>query len=80
MWRLETTDLTELDVAKVRVGAPTTLTFDALPGLELATKVTQIKAFGESHQGDIVYAVEIVPERYEPRLRWNMTASAAITP
>jgi HlyD family secretion protein len=77
-WIVETTDLTELGVARVREGDPATITFDALPGLTLDGRVTGIRTHGENRQGDIVYRVTIRPERHEPRLYWNMTATVAI--
>jgi HlyD family secretion protein len=79
-WQIETSDLTELSVAKIREGAPATITFDALPGLELPGKVSRIKGYGESKQGDITYTVLVTPDRPEAQLRWNMTASVKIEP
>ncbi len=77
-WRIETTDLTELNIANVREGMPVTLNFDAVPDLELSGKVTRIKPYGESRQGDIVYTVIVTPDQQDPRLRWNMTAKVTI--
>lgn len=77
-WQIETTDLTELNIAKVREGIPASMTFDALPGLELHGKVTKIAPYGESKQGDIVYTVIITPDQQDTRLRWNMTAKVSI--
>jgi len=79
-WRVQTDDLTELQIAKVREGAKVMLTFDGLPGLELPGKVTGIRSFGEKKRGDITYTVYIEPERYEPRLKWSMTAIVKIEP
>ena len=79
-WRVQTDDLTELQIAKVREGAKVMLTFDGLPGLELPGKVVSIRAFGEKKRGDITYTVFIEPERYEPRLKWSMTAIVKIEP
>jgi HlyD family secretion protein len=79
-WRIETTDLTELNVSQVEVGDRVQLTFDALPKVELSGRVLQVKEFGENHQGDIVYRATVVPDKVDTRLRWNMTASAAISP
>ena len=79
-WQIETTDLTELNVAQVHVGDRVVLTFDALPGVELAGQVLRVKELGENHQGDIVYRAIVVPDQADARLRWNMTASAAISP
>ncbi len=77
-WQVETTDLTELNIAGVREGAPVSLTLDALPGLNLTGKVSRIRAFGETRQGDIVYTAIITLDKQEPRLRWNMTAKISI--
>ncbi len=77
-WQIETTDLTELNIAKVRAGMPATLTFDAVPELELSGKVANIKPYGESKQGDIVYTVIVAPDQPDARLRWNMTAKVTI--
>ena len=35
-------------------------------------------ALGENTLGDITYRVIIVPQKHDPRLRWNMTASVNI--
>jgi HlyD family secretion protein len=77
-WQIETTDLTELNVAKTYAGAPATITFDALPGVTLPGTVTRIKGFGENKQGDIIYTVVVKPNQQDARLRWNMTASVSI--
>ena len=66
--------------ASIHEGAPVTVTFDAIPGLELPGKVKRIDAFGKNTRGDITYTVVIAPDRQDERLRWNMTASVAITP
>ncbi len=79
-WKLETRDLTELDVVSVRVGDTVLMTFDALPDLELQGVVREVKIVGESYQGDVSYTVVIEPREWDARLRWNMTATIAITP
>lgn len=77
-WQVETDDLTELNVVRVREGAAVELTFDALPGVTLPGKVVQIKPIGVNKQGDITYTVVIAPDQWDERLRWNMTAVATI--
>jgi HlyD family secretion protein len=79
-WIIETTDLSDLSIARVREGDPVAITFDGIPGLQLAGEVIGIQGFGETKQGDIVYKVTIRPERQDPRFRWNMTATIAISP
>jgi multidrug efflux pump subunit AcrA (membrane-fusion protein) len=77
-WQVETDDLTELNVVKVREGDQVTLAFDALPGFELPGTVDRIRPVGKNHQGDIVYTVVVKPNSWDERLRWNMTASVQI--
>lgn len=77
-WRLETSDLTELDIAAVREGARAEISFDAVPDLTLEGVVTRINGFGESYQGDVIYTVVVEPRAWDERLRWNMTATVAI--
>jgi HlyD family secretion protein len=77
-WRIETSDLTELNVVRVHEGSPATVTFDAVPGLELPGKVSRIRPLGENKQGDVTYVVTIALDQQDPRLRWNMTASVTI--
>lgn len=76
-WNVETTDLTELNIARITVGEPATVRFDALPGVETTARVSSIKAFGENRQGDVVYTVILRLEAPDKQLRWNMTASVA---
>lgn len=79
-WEVRSDDLTELSIAKIRVGDAVSLTFDGIPGLEIPGKVKFIRPFGEKKRGDITYTVTVVPERWDERLRWNMTAQMAILP
>ncbi len=79
-WEVRSDDLTELTVAKVRVGDEVALTFDGVPGLEIPGRVKFIRPFGEKKRGDITYTVTVAPDRWDDRLRWNMTAQLAITP
>ena len=79
-WVIRSDDLTELVIARVRIGNPAVLTFDGIPGLEIPGKVSMIRPYGEKKRGDITYTVTIAPERWDDRLRWMMTAQIAITP
>jgi multidrug resistance efflux pump/uncharacterized protein YraI len=79
-WRIETEDLTELDVVNVQPGDAVTITFGALPDEEFRGRVVNIWPLGENKQGDITYTVVIALDVQEPRLRWNMTAEATILP
>jgi HlyD family secretion protein len=79
-WQIETDDLTELNIVRVNEGDPVLITFDAVPDLELPGKVIRIKEIGENKMGDITYTVIIMPDEYDDRLRWNMTATVVIEP
>ncbi len=74
-WQVETTDLTELQVVRVKEGDAATITFDALPGESFSGTVSRIKSIGQSQKGDISYTAVIRLDRVDPRLRWNMTAA-----
>jgi len=79
-WVIETTDLSELEVVRVAVGDPATVTFEALPGLVLTGHVDRIQVRGTGDAGNVVFAVAIKPDVHNPDLRWNMTATVRITP
>ncbi len=74
-WLVETTDLTELNITRVKMGQPAMVRFDALPDVGIIGRVSKIKALGENRQGDIVYTVTLKLETTDERLHWNMTSS-----
>ena len=78
-WQVETTDLTELNINNIKEGDPVTITFDAIPGLELTGKVLRIQSLGTNKQGDITYKVTVKLDKQDARLRWNMTALVTFT-
>jgi HlyD family secretion protein len=75
--QVETTDLTELTVVNISKGDPVTVTFDALPDIDLTGRVVKINSLGVNKQGDITYTVTVELDKQDPRLRWNMTASVS---
>ena len=79
-WQIETRDLDDLSVVRVREGDPATISFFAVPGLQLAGKVARIKPLGADDQSKVLYTVVIAPERWDDRLRWNMSAQVTIMP
>jgi len=72
-WKVETEDLTELDVVGITPGSKVALTFDAIPDLEINGTVQRVRPIGEDNRGDIVYTVVIAPAQQDPRFLWNMT-------
>src|SRR5829696_153487 len=78
-WRFETSDLSETSVARVREGAPATITVDGLPGEEIEGTVESVGTYGASVQGDITFRVVVAPAGDVPDgLRWNMTVTMEI--
>lgn len=71
--RVETTDLNEIDVARVQVGDIVNVTFDALPNVNVTGKVTLISPKSSEGSG-VNYTVVIELDEIPPALRWGMTA------
>ncbi|MBE0672849.1 MAG: HlyD family efflux transporter periplasmic adaptor subunit [Anaerolineales bacterium] len=76
VWTVETTDITELEVVKLKEGQSVRLTPDALPDLVLTGEITQISNAYVQQGGDIIYGVTIRINETDPRLRWGMTVEA----
>jgi HlyD family secretion protein len=72
--QIETTDLSEADVARVREGQIAQITFDALPGQTFSGKVERIAPMSAPGQGGVNYTVIVTLDEIDPALRWGMTA------
>ena len=70
---VETTDLDEIDVARVVVGQTAVLTLDALPDRTFAARVTRIAPMAAPGTGSVNYTVVLEPDALDPRVRWGMT-------
>lgn len=79
-WLVETKDLTELDVVKVKEGQRVIFTLDALPGVTLSGTVTSIARVYVEKQGDVTYLVKIAVDEKSPEMRWGMTAAVTLGP
>ncbi len=73
-WIVETENLTEIELPKIALGQPVNVTFDALPEIDLAGRVTEISPLFREVGGDITYDVKIMLEEIDPRLQWGMTS------
>jgi HlyD family secretion protein len=73
LW-VETTDLDEIDVARVAVGQQAALTFDALPERVVTGRVTRISPMADPGAGGVHYAAIVVLDEIDPAIRWGMTA------
>lgn len=76
--RVETTDLDEIQVGRVAPGCKVSLTFDALPVVELQGTVQRIALKSGTGAGGTTYKAIITFDETDPRLRWGMTAFADI--
>ncbi len=77
--RIQTKDLSELDIAQVAVGQAVIITLDARPDQPLAGRVHRIDPQGVNYLGGIAYPVLITLDDPAPDwLRWGMTAQIEI--
>jgi HlyD family secretion protein len=72
-------EVTEVDIARIQVGQPAELTFDALRGQNFSGKVSEIASVGKSISGTVSFTVTIEINQPDARLRPGMTAAADIT-
>ena len=76
-FKIETTDLSERDVSKVKVGQDAVVFIDAL-GSEVNGKVVDVDRLSSTLGGDVVYTVTIELNEQPKDLRWGMSASVEI--
>jgi HlyD family secretion protein len=77
---VETTDLNEIDVARIVLGDAVDITFDALPDLVLPGTITYIASKADVGTG-VNYVVEVQPDEPFPQgVRWGMTAYIEAVP
>lgn len=70
---VETTDLNEIDVARIHVGSNATVTFDALPDQSIEATVIRIAKKSSPGTG-VNYTVTLELDRIPEGLLWDMTA------
>ncbi len=75
---VQTTDLSEVDIARVRLGMPAKVTFDALPDIISSGVVTDVALKNASGSG-VYYNVYVTLDQTPPELRWGMSAFVEIT-
>lgn len=71
--QVETTDLNEIDVARLKIGDPAAVTFDALPNVTINGKVARIATKASEGSG-VNYTVVISLDQIPEKLLWGMTA------
>jgi HlyD family secretion protein len=72
-FQVQTTDLSEIDAARVALDAPVTITFDALPDVVAEGHVIRIAPKASEGSG-VNYTVWIRLDEVPPGLLWGMTA------
>jgi multidrug efflux pump subunit AcrA (membrane-fusion protein) len=70
---VETTDLNEIDAARVNVGDKVIVTFDALPGVQVTGVIKSIAPKASEGSG-VNYTAVITLDELPALLRWGMTA------
>ena len=76
--QIETTDLSEIDVAQIQPGSVADVTFDALPSAMVEGKVVRISPKADEGAG-VNYTVILVLDEIPEGLRWGMTAFVDIS-
>jgi len=75
--RIETTDLSELNVSSVEIGQPATVYIEALDK-EFPGKVTAISPIAGTIGGDVIFKVTIKLDEQPQELLWGMSADVEI--
>jgi len=75
--QLETTDLSERDITKVKVGAPVDIFVEAL-NANFNGKVLRMSPRADTVGGDVVFKVTIAFDKQPENLLWGMTAEVTI--
>jgi multidrug resistance efflux pump len=75
--RVETTDLSERDVARVAAGQPATVYVEGL-GQDIQGRVVRIAPQATTLGGDVVYKVVIELDHQPSGLRWGMSVDVEI--
>jgi multidrug efflux pump subunit AcrA (membrane-fusion protein) len=75
--RVETNDLSENDVARIKVGDVAQIRFDALPDTKVSGRVARIDPIAREGAG-VNYTAVIQLDQIPDDLRWGMTANADI--
>ncbi len=70
--------LNEVDVAKITVGNPATLSLDAIPDTVASGTIVEIDSVGSSNQGVVSYKVKISIDNSDTRILSGMSVSASI--
>jgi len=76
--KIATISLNEVDIAKIKLGQKTTLTFDAIDTLIITGEVSEIDSIGTVSQGVVSYNVKISFDVSDDMVKPGMSVSASI--
>src|SRR3989344_4577719 len=76
--RIAEISLNEVDIAQVKVGQKTTLTFDAVEGLTITGEILEVDSLGTVSQCVVTYSVVIGFDTQDERIKPGMSVSAAV--
>lgn len=68
----------EIDIAKIKIGNPVSITLDAIPNEKFAGKVTHVDPAGTDVGGITNYLIRVVFDATDPRIRAGITANLDI--
>ena len=75
--QLETTDLSERDISKIKIGAPVSIFMEAVDQ-DVTGKVISIAPRANTVGGDVVFKVTIKFDQQPENISWGMTAEVTI--
>jgi RND family efflux transporter MFP subunit len=75
--QISTTDLSERDIANVKIGQSVNVKIEAL-GIDITGRVTRISPIAETIGGDVVFPVTIELDEQPDGLLWGMSAEVEI--
>ena len=79
-FKVETSDLTELEVVKIKEGQTVEIVPDSLPEIQMFGTVERIGDSFTTQAGDVIYKVTISLDDTDPNLRWGMTVELTFLP
>ncbi|MDP2777283.1 MAG: HlyD family efflux transporter periplasmic adaptor subunit, partial [Anaerolineales bacterium] len=75
--QIETTDLSERDITRVKIGQKVNLSIEALD-VTVTGKVIRVSPIAKTVGGDVVYPVTIELDKQPAGLLWGMTVEVQI--
>ena len=75
--QLETTDLSERDISKIKIGAPVSIFMEAIDQ-DATGKVISIAPRANTVGGDVVFKVTVAFDQQPENISWGMTAEVTV--